>query len=399
MTSRSFALPKNFMNQICHGNRERPGGMRSNGAVYESAFNAANPRSVTRFPSTAGRRAARSTTRSVEDVVEGIDGLALHLDHVVEVGAGAAAGAAQRRDDLAALDLLAALHEELVVVAVDRSDAVAVVDDHRVAERVPSCRRTRTLPRAGAMTSVPRAPAMSMPAWNCRAPVNGETRLPKREVSQPLVGQMAGVDARWWRLLLELRELRERVVSRASAISPRLLGVRSQGAMRSHGRGFAGLGRECGAEVRPKLHRLPRVPGCSSRGHRDVAGRGPRRCRLPEVAPTAVTSSPPVAAEPGRFAMIRTLRSNSRRRSSLASTSRQRLRRSLRSGASARSPRRATPPARDVIRRVRARSRRVPTRTRHEASDRALHRASRTRSLRISKRRIGAVSSATTISE
>jgi hypothetical protein len=36
---------------------------------------------------------------------------------------------------------------------------------------------------------------MSMPAWYCRLPVNGEIRVPKREVSQPWVGQTAGDDA------------------------------------------------------------------------------------------------------------------------------------------------------------------------------------------------------------
>ena len=53
-----------------------------------------------------------------------------------------------------------------------------------------------TRPRAGAITGVPISPAMSIPEWNWRSPVKGEMRGPKREVSQPLVGQIAGDETR-----------------------------------------------------------------------------------------------------------------------------------------------------------------------------------------------------------
>ena len=46
----------------------------------------------------------------------------------MQMGPGAAAGAPDRRDPLAALDALAALHVDRVAVAVDRLQAEAVID-------------------------------------------------------------------------------------------------------------------------------------------------------------------------------------------------------------------------------------------------------------------------------
>ena len=59
----------------------------------------------------------------------------VHLDDVVEVRAGAAAGTAERGDHLAALDHLTELHAQRVVVAVLRAHAVTVVDHDAVAQR------------------------------------------------------------------------------------------------------------------------------------------------------------------------------------------------------------------------------------------------------------------------
>src|SRR5262249_46066989 len=61
--------------------------------------------------------------------------LPIHFHHVVEVRARAAAGIAERRDPLAALDDLPRLHVERLVVPVLRAHAVAVIDDQAVAER------------------------------------------------------------------------------------------------------------------------------------------------------------------------------------------------------------------------------------------------------------------------
>ena len=65
----------------------------------------------------------------------------------------------------------------------------------------PRLPENTTLPWADAKTSVPRSPAMSIPAWNCFWFVKGDTRVPNLEVNQPLAGQMAGVAARRARLL------------------------------------------------------------------------------------------------------------------------------------------------------------------------------------------------------
>src|SRR5260370_32851867 len=53
-----------------------------------------------------------------------------------------------------------------------------------------------TAPDAGARTAVPRFALMSRPWWNSCSPVQGDVRMPNRELSGPRTGQRRGNDRR-----------------------------------------------------------------------------------------------------------------------------------------------------------------------------------------------------------
>src|SRR3990170_7309735 len=69
----------------------------------------------------------------IDDVLQGVVGLVVEEDFIVEVGAGAVAGVADEGDDLAALDRLALNDLVPLVVAIEGLEAEAVGEDQGVA--------------------------------------------------------------------------------------------------------------------------------------------------------------------------------------------------------------------------------------------------------------------------
>src|SRR2546426_6591473 len=80
-------------------------------------------------PSAGGR--SPPPRKLIPEVGAGVDGLPLHHDLVVKVGARGAPGIAGITDHLAPLDPLALLHGGLREVAVERADVLAVVENDR----------------------------------------------------------------------------------------------------------------------------------------------------------------------------------------------------------------------------------------------------------------------------
>src|SRR5436305_1830960 len=140
LTSRSCWLPKILVRtvliiEVSLGFREDRSSAR--GKRY-------NPQSTRKIPPAGPRtagpegwrrgplRAARG--RVVEDVGEGVDGVAVDAHLVVQVVAGRAAGVAHPSDDVPPLDPLARPHLDARHVAVAGGDPEAVGDEHRLAE-------------------------------------------------------------------------------------------------------------------------------------------------------------------------------------------------------------------------------------------------------------------------
>ena len=69
----------------------------------------------------------------IDDVLQGVVGLVVEEDFIVEVGAGAVAGVADQGDDLAALDRLALADLVPLVMSVEGLEAEAVGEDQGVA--------------------------------------------------------------------------------------------------------------------------------------------------------------------------------------------------------------------------------------------------------------------------
>src|SRR3989304_452012 len=69
----------------------------------------------------------------IDDVLQGVVGLVVEEDFIVEVGAGAVAGVADEGEDLAALDRLALTDLVPLVVAIEGLEAEAVGEDQGVA--------------------------------------------------------------------------------------------------------------------------------------------------------------------------------------------------------------------------------------------------------------------------
>src|SRR5216683_2495456 len=76
-----------------------------------------------------------------------------------------------------------------------------------------------TAPDAGARTAVPRFALMSRPWWNSCSPVQGDVRMPNRELSGPRTGQRRGNDRSMGRVL-SMKRPRAR---RLCPLSPTLL--------------------------------------------------------------------------------------------------------------------------------------------------------------------------------
>src|SRR4029453_13421050 len=116
-------------------------GTRGSGWARRSSWGGANR---TRRPPRS--RGGSRTYTLVPEELAGIDGLAPHLDLVVEVRARGASGVAGEGDDLPALDGLPLLDADLLEVTVERAETVAVVQDDGRAVLAPVAREVH---RAG----------------------------------------------------------------------------------------------------------------------------------------------------------------------------------------------------------------------------------------------------------
>ena len=166
--------------------------------------------------------------------------------------------------------------------------------------------RTRRGRFAGATTSVPGVPAMSMPEWNCLRFVNGETRAEAR--GQPA---LRGPDRRRRLEPLALALERSRAAPRGCPPAP----ARSRRGSRRTARAGSR------APARPRSRESPGAASAGAAGPRSGPARRPALSPGSTSGSIGVTSSPPEAAEPGRFAMIRTFRSSSEIFASRPSTS------------------------------------------------------------------------------